>query len=159
MESLGIKCSLLGLDYSTELPTSFNNTSAPIAMHKILLTGLVFVFAVFGSSYGQTKKNPVSYHNVQWSGQLAQFSFADLGEREVLSTKKMTFYAPEKVEMDFRVKIRPDGTVSYVGASRCDKDMEEFRRGGTSALYGYTFSQSEEDSGDQWVQVKMVVGE
>lgn len=127
-------------------------------MSKYFFACLIFLFAGFNSSYGQDKKNPVSYHNVQWSGHLAQFNFDDLGEREIIAKKKMTFYAPEKVEMKFRVKIRPDGSVSYVAPARCTRNLDEYRKGGTSALYGYRFSESDRE-GDQWVRVKMVVGE
>lgn len=128
-------------------------------MHKLLLASLILLFTGIGSCYSQNKKNPVSYHNVQWSGHLAQFIFDGLGNREVLESKKMTFYAPEKVEMDFRVKIRPDGSVSYVAPSRVSEELAEFRKGGTSALYGYRFSETQDEEGDQWVRVKMVVGE
>ena len=128
-------------------------------MSKLLSVCVVFLLFSHQALLGQTEKNPVSYTNVQWSGHLAQFSFADLGEREIVKTKKMTFYAPERVEMNFRVKIRPDGTVSYVSPARCGKDLSEFRKGGTSALYGYQFTALEEEIGDQWVQVTMVVGD
>ncbi len=127
-------------------------------MSKYFIVCLIFLLAGFSFSYGQDKKNPVSYRNVQWSGHLAQFNFDDLGEREILARKKMTFYAPEKVEMKFRVKIRPDGTVSYVAPARCNHNMDEYRKGGTSALYGYRFSKTDGEK-DQWVRVKMVVGE
>ncbi len=127
-------------------------------MHKQFIAGILILFMGIGFCYGQNKKNPVSYHNVQWSGHLALFEFEDLGEREILATKKMTFYAPERVEMSFRIKIRPDGSVSYVAPARGSQDMAEFRKGGASALYGYRFSESVSDE-DQWVKVKMVVGE
>lgn len=127
---------------------------------------LIFISLGFVSSFaaGQTGdsgavKNPVSYKNVLWSGQLAQFTFTNLGERKVVRTKKMTFYAPEKVEMDFRIKIKPDGTVSYVAPPRVAPQLHEFRLGGTAALYGYGFATVPDAEGDQWVTVHMTVGE
>lgn len=116
---------------------------------------------VFGQPSPDTskKKNPVSYNNVLWSGQKAQFTFPNLGERGIVKAKKMTFYAPDKVEMNFRIKVKPDGSVSYVAPPRVAPQLHEFRLGGTAALYGYQFSTIPTTEGDKWINVHMVVGE
>ena len=111
------------------------------------------------TSASPNMKNPVSYGNVQWSAQEAHFSFADLGEREIVSVREMTFYAPQKVELNFRVKVRPDGSVAYVAPPRTKASLNEYCRGGASTLYGYLFTPVPEAEGDQWLNVLMTVGE
>jgi len=133
-------------------------------MRTIALLTLLFLSGSLTSSAlaqgkGGKASNPVSYKNVLWSGQLAQFSFEDLGERKVLGSKKMSFFASERIEMKFRIKIKPDGTVAYVRGPRCAANLLEYRKGGTSALYGYQFSPESGANADQWVSVLMVVGD
>ncbi len=130
--------------------------------NAVLLTFLTLcTFGTTVVAQGTVKKkaNPVSYKNVLWSGQVAQFSFEDLGERKILGSKKMSFFASEKVEMNFRIKIKPDGSVAYVSPPRCTAEHYEYRKGGTSALYSYQFSPDPQSDSDQWVSVLMTVGE
>lgn len=125
----------------------------------LILMGIFYASLSHAQAASNEKANPVSYDNVLWSGHVAQFSFLDLGERKVLGAKKMSFFAPKRVEMNFRVKIKPDGRVAYVSPPRCSSEEYEYRKGGASALYGYEFSPVPEGTGDQWVNVEMTVGE
>lgn len=123
-------------------------------MFKFLTTATLLVcFHCMG--FGQ---NPISYHNVKWSEQVAEFTFENLETRQVEKSKAMTFFCRDKVEMNFRVKIRPNGTVAYVAPPRCGRNLSEFRKGGTSALYSHQFTPIEEEEEDRWVKVKMIVG-
>lgn len=121
-------------------------------LSSILLTAPAMVF-------GQNKANPVSYHNVQWSGQIAQFEFVDLDQRKLVRDKQASFFAEELVQLQFRVRIRPNGTVSYVASPRKNAENAEFCKGGASALYEFRFNPVAEKIGDQWVSVTMTVGD
>jgi len=122
-------------------------------MFKFFFTATLWV-CLYSVGFGQ---NPISYHNVKWSEQVAEFTFENMENREVENSKAMTFFCREKVEMNFKVKIRPDGTVAYVSPPRCGRELSEFRKGGTSALYSHQFTPLKA-SEDQWVKVRMVVG-
>ena len=101
----------------------------------------------------------MSNDNVRWNSYLAQFTIEGEAPREVVKRKRMTFYAKEQIEVQFRILVEPDGKVSYVCAPGCPAQYREYQKGGSSALYGYRFVAVEEETGPEWIEVTMVVGE
>ena len=116
-----------------------------------IFTGILLLF---GALHAQ---NPMSYNNVQERTHVAEFDFGEVA-REVVEEKVATFYAPELVELQFEVLVRPDGSVKYVKAPYVAPEQRDLRLGGANALYKYTFNTVDEAAGNEWLKVTMRVG-
>lgn len=121
-----------------------------------MLTALTVVLSL-ATREQAAAQNPVSYGEMRKLSHVAEFDFAESGRRVVLY-KPMSFYAPQPVTLQFDILVKPDGTVKYVRSGQCPKEQMDFKRGGTSALYGYAFEPVDSSFGEQWLKVEMRVG-
>ena len=121
-------------------------------MRPTLAPLLILLLICFATPcFGQ---NPAAYSHVSNWTNFAEFVVTE-PVREVVHEKGVTFEVTEEVSMNFQVLVAANGTVKFVRPPRCDSKYNEFRLGGTDALYGFRFSALEPESPDQWIGVAM----
>lgn len=137
--------------------TNFLNNSTKLFLTRAIIPAIFFL-GLFSQTQAQQKNDPdrrpglVSFNSQLVTPQIAKAKFTDLGDREVVNMPELEFVAQEDIQLEFQVRVRPDGSVSYVRSPRCSPELNEYRKGGVYALYNSKFSPTETGQ-DQWIRV------
>lgn len=101
-------------------------------------------------------QHAAGYDNVRIWTNFADFSVAD-DARKIVEERGVTFAADAQVQLTFEVLVSPEGKVDFVRIPRCASDLQEYRKGGADALYGFVFEPLASAREAEWVTVKMTV--
>lgn len=142
-------CLLRKLILPLQRITNLQMTNSPIYT-LILLVGLYFLPS------GAQAQNPAAYNHVSSWTNFAEFTLKTQG-REITKEKGVTFVVEKEHVLTFQVLVLPDGKVKFVRPPRYNPEYQEFRLGGTDALYNFTFEPVADYVGEQWLTIEMHV--